>query len=215
VLHILENGDSVKSIGDLKGKTIYATGQGSTPEYILRYVLKQNNIDPDKDVTLTFVADHTELASYLAANVYAIGMLPEPNVSAVLTANKSFRVALDMTEEWNKVTGENASLIQGVFIARKAFIDEHPTVVNAFLDDYNASQKLVNEDPETGANYIVECGIFAKAAVAKKAIPGCNITFLEGDAMKSGVSKCLQVLFDAAPASVGNSLPTDSFYYSR
>jgi len=215
VLHIVENGNTVTDVKSLNGKTIHATGGGSTPEFILRYVLKENGIDPDKDVTLTFVADHTELASYLAANVYAIGMLPEPNVSAVLTANKSFRVALDMTEEWNKVTGENASLIQGVFIARKAFIDEHPTVVNAFLDDYNASQKLVNEDPETGANYIVECGIFAKAAVAKKAIPGCNITFLEGDAMKSGVSKCLQVLFDAAPASVGNSLPTDSFYYSR
>lgn len=215
VLHILENGDSVKSISDLKGKTIYATGQGSTPEYILRHVLKENNIDPDKDVTLSFVADHTELASYLAADEYTIGMLPEPNVSAVLSANKNFRAALDMTEEWNKVTDGKAPLIQGVFIARKAFIDEHPTVVNAFLDDYNASQTTVNSNPEQGAKYIVECGIFAKEAVAKIAIPGCNITFLEGDKMKSGVETCLQVLFDAAPASVGGKLPTEGFYYSR
>ncbi len=215
VLHILENGDSVKSIQDLKGKTIYATGQGSTPEYVLRYVLKKNGIDPDKDVTITFVTDHTELATNLAANIYAIGMLPEPNVTVVLNQNKDFRVALNMTEEWNKVTDGKASLIQGVFIARKAFIDEHPTVVNAFLNDYNASQKLVNENPEQGANYIAECGIFANAAVAKKAIPGCNITFLEGNEMKSGVEKCLQILHEAAPASIGGKLPTEAFYYSR
>lgn len=214
VLHILENGDSVKSIGDLKGKTIYATGQGSTPEYILRYVLKENNIDPDNDVTITFVADHTELASYLAADIYAIGMLPEPNVSAVLNANKSFRAALDMTEEWNKVTG-GSPLIQGVFIARKAFIDEHPSVVKAFMDDYNASQKAVNSNPDKGAGYIVECGIFANGEVAKKAIPGCNITFLEGSEMKTGVAKCLNVLYSAAPASVGGSLPADDFYFFR
>ncbi len=215
VLHILENGESVKSIKDLNGKTIYATGQGSTPEYILRYVLQQNGINPDTDVTITFVADHTELASSLAADIYAIGMLPEPNVSAVLNANKSFRVALDMTEEWNKVTGGASPLIQGVFIARKAFIDEHPTVVKAFMDDYNASQQAVNADADKGADYIVECGIFANKAVAKKALPGCNITFLEGTEMKNGVEKCLSVLHSAAPASVGGSLPADDFYFFR
>jgi len=215
VLHLLENGSSVNSIKDLKGKKIYATGQGSTPEYILRYVLKENGIDPDKDVTLTFVSDHTELATYMANNIYSIGILPEPNVSVVLNSNSKFRVALDMTKEWNKVAGANNTLIQGVFIARKDFIQQHPTVVSAFLDDYNASQTLVNNDKETGANYIVEAEILANAGIAKKAIPGCNITFLEGEKMKSGVLKCLQVLFAANPKSVGNALPADDFYYSR
>jgi len=215
VLYLLENGNSVQSAKDLKNKTIYATGKGSTPEYVLRYVLKENGIDPDKDVTLTFVNDHTELASLMAANVYSIGMLPEPNVSVVLSANANFRVALDMTEEWDKVAGEGNTLVQGVFIARKAFVQEHPSLVQAFMDDYNASQKTVNTNVDLGAQYIVEAGILAKEAIAKKAIPGCNITFLEGTSMKSAVSKCLQVLYEAAPNSVGNALPTDDFYYAR
>jgi NitT/TauT family transport system substrate-binding protein len=215
VLHILENGNSVTSVADLRGKTIYATGQGSTPEYVLRYVLKENGIDPDRDVTLTFVADHTELASFMAANIYSIGMLPEPNVSVVLNANSAFRAALDMTKEWEKVAGANQTLVQGVFIARKAFINEHPSLVKNFLDDYNRSQSTINNDTEKGASYIVEAGILANAGIAKKAIPGCNITFMEGNAMKSAVSKCLQVLFEAAPASIGNQIPQDDFYYFR
>ncbi len=215
VLYMLENGESVSSVADLKGKTIYATGKASTPEYVLRYVLKENGIDPDQDVTLNFVADHTELATFLANDFYAIGMLPEPNVSVVLASNEKFRVALDMTEEWNKVAGEDNTLIQGVFIARKAFIKDHPAVVSAFLDDYNASQNLVNTNPEQGSKYIVDVGILAKEAIAKKALPGCNITFLEGEKMKSGVKKCLEVLFEAAPNSVGNALPADDFYYAR
>ena len=213
VLYFLENGDTVKSVQDLKGKTLYATGQGSTPEFVLRYVLKQNSIDPDTDVNIVFVADHTELATMLASDVYAIGMLPEPNVTAVLKANPSFRVALNMTGEWNKATGGESELIQGVFVARTAFVEEHPQLVKAFLTDYDNSQNLVNEFKDQGAKFIVEAGILANEAVAQEAISGCNIVCMTGYEMKESVSSCLKVLFEAAPASVGGALPNDDFYF--
>lgn len=215
VLHIVENGDTIMSAKDLKGKTIYAPNPGSTPEYILRFVLKENGIDPDNDVTLQFFGSGDEVASQLAANPEAVGMLPEPKVSAFLSANATYRAALDMTEEWNQVAGKENNLIQGVFIARKAFIQEHPAVVEAFLKDYDASQALVNGDLEKGAQLVVEAGIIPKAPLAKKAIPGCNITFLEGAEMKKGVAKCLDVLFEAAPQSVGNAIPGDDFYFTK
>ena len=213
VLYLLENGETVKSAADLKGKKVYATGQGATPEYVLRYVLKENGLDPDSDVEITFVADHTELASCLASDVYAIGMLPEPNVTVVTKTNPSFRVALNMTEEWNKVTEDKSDLIQGVFIARTAFVQEHPQVVKAFLKDYEESQALVNADPEKGAAYVVEAGILGNEAIAKAAIPGCNIVCLTGEEMQKSVAGCLKVLFEAAPASVGGALPDEAFYY--
>ena len=213
VLYLLENGNEVNAVSDLQGKTLYATGKGSTPEFILRYVLTQSGIDPDKDVTINFVADHTELASMLTTDTASIGMLPEPNVSAVLATNPSFRVALDMTDQWKSVAPEGAELIQGVFIARKEFVDQHESLVKAFLKDYNDSQKLVNSDTDKGASLIVEAGILPKEAIAKKAIPGCNITYLTGEAMKQGVKTCLEVLFQAEPTSVGGVLPADDFYY--
>jgi len=215
VLYMVENGQSIQSIADLKGKTIYAPNPGSTPEYVLRYVLKENGIDPDQDVTLEFLTGGDEVAAKLATTENAIGMLPEPKVSSFLSQNTAFHIALDMTKEWNQVAGEGNTLVQGVFVARKAFIDEHPTLVNAFLEDYKKSQNTVNSDPEKGAEYIVEAGIIPKAPLAKKAIPGSNITFLEGNAMKSAVSKCLNVLYEANAASVGGKMPTDDIYYAR
>lgn len=215
VLHVVENGETVKSIADLKGKTIYAPNPGSTPEYVLRFVLKENGIDPDKDVTLEFLTGGDEVAAKLASTPGSIGMLPEPKLSAFLSQNTSFRKALDMTEEWNKVAGEGNTLVQGVFVAREAFVEEHPAVVKAFLEDYDKSQKLVNTDLDQGAKLIVEAGIIPKEPLAKKAIPGSNITFLEGSEMKAAVSKCLQVLFEANPASVGGQLPADDIYYAR
>ncbi len=215
VLHIVEDGETVKSIKDLKGKTIYAPNPGSTPEYVLRYVLKENGIDPEKDVTLEFLTGGDEVAAKLASTKGAVGMLPEPKVSAFLTQNTNFRRALDMTEEWDKVAGEGNTLVQGVFIATKSFVKEHPALVSAFLEDYNASQKLINEDKDSGANYIVEAGIVPKAPLAKAAIDGSNITFLEGREMKSAVSKCLKVLFEANADSVGGALPADDIYFAR
>ena len=209
VLHMVENG------ADLKGKTIYAPNPGSTPEYVLRFVLKENGIDPDKDVTLQFEKGGDEVAALLAATPGSVGMLPEPKLSAFLTQNSAFRKALDMTEEWNKVAGEGNTLVQGVFVAGKNFIQEHPTLVQAFLEDYNASQKLVNSDLDQGAKLVVEAGILPKEPLAKKAIPGSNITFLEGTEMKAAVKKCMRVLFEANPASVGGAVPADDIYYAR
>lgn len=215
VLYMVENGDTVKTVADLKGKTIYAPNPGSTPEYVLRYVLKENGIDPDKDVTLEFLTGGDEVASKLATTPGAIGMLPEPKKSAFLAQNGDFRVCLDMTEEWNKVAGEGNTLVQGVFIARTEFIEEHPQAVKGFLEDYNASQNNVNTSAAEGAAHIVEAGILPNEGLAKKALPGSNITFMEGEEMKAAVGKCLQVLFDANPKSVGGKLPADDIYYAR
>ena len=49
VLYIVEDGDTVHSIADLKGRTIYAGGKGATPEYALNYILEKNGLVPGND----------------------------------------------------------------------------------------------------------------------------------------------------------------------
>ncbi len=210
VLYMLENGNTINSVADLKGKTIYATGQGSNPEYVLRYILSKNNIDPDKDVTIEFLAEHAELATKLKNNSVAIGMLPEPQVTAATTGSE-VRIALDLTKEWDKVSEDK--LVQGCIIVRKEFADKYPTALAKFLEEYKSSVDFVNNNVDDASALIEKAGIIPKAAVAKKAIPNCNICLITGEEMKSSVSQMLKVLFDANASSVGGKLPDDEFYH--
>lgn len=210
VLYILENGDTIKSVEDLRGKKLYATGQGSTPQYVLEYVLEKNGIKVGEDITIEYLEEHAALASQLAAGSVSIGMLPEPNVTSAMMASSSLRIALDLTEEFGKVS--ESTLVQGVIIASKSFVKAHPDAVKSFMSEYEASVSYVNSDIESAAAYCETYEIVPKAAVAKKAIPNCNICFKSGDEGKALMKNMLSMLFDANPASVGGKLPDESFY---
>jgi len=211
VLYVLENGNTINSVADLKGKTIYATGQGANPEYTLRYILSKNNIDPDNDVSIVYLSEHAELATQMTSGDVVLGMLPEPNVTSVLLNNKDVRIALNLTEEWRKVS--ESELVQGCIIVSEKFATEHPQALKSFLDEYKASVEYVNANVDEASQLIEAAGIVPKAAVAKKALPNCNIVFVTGNEMKASVSAMLNVLFEAAPKSVGGKLPDDAFYY--
>ena len=214
VLHIVENGNTVTDIKSLKGKTIHATGQGSTPEFILRYVLEKNGINPDTDVTIDFsYIEHSELATYVAGGTVAIAMLPEPNVTAAVAGTSNARVALDLTEEWSKVC--DFDIMQGCIVVRREFAEKHPEQLAEFLDEYRASVDYVNQNVDIAAGFMETHGIIPNAAVAKQAIPRCNIVYVEGSAMEESLSKFLTVLYDANKTSVGGKLPDEGFYYKK
>ncbi len=211
VLYILENGESIQSAADLKGQTIVTTGKGTTPEYVLRYVLSQNGIDPDTDVTIEYCSEATEALSQVQAGMANIAMLPQPFVTSALSQVEGLRVALDMNEEWEKVAG--SQLVTGVLVARKDAVEADPEAFDAFLEGYAASVEAANTDLEGTAALCEEYGIVAKAALAQKALPECNIVFETGEQMKTDLTNYFQVLYDADPASVGGALPGDDFYY--
>ena len=215
VLYICELGDTIQSVADLKGKTIYASGKGSTPEYGLQYVLEKNGLVVGEDVQIEWKSEHAECVQALAAaSGEAVAMLPQPFVTTAQAKNDKIRVALDLTEEWDKVqTGdEKSSMITGVAIVRSAFADENPAAVDAFLEHYVSSVDFVNDDVEAAAELVGDYDI-VPAQVAQKAIPECNIVCVTGADMAEQLSGYLAVLADQNPEAVGGALPGDDFYY--
>ena len=212
VLYVVEQGDTVHSMADLKGRTILSTGKGTTPEYVLRYLLTANGLDPDKDVDIQYYSEATEVTAQMATTQDAIAVLPQPYVTAAGLKDDTLRVALDLTAEWDKVA--DTQLITGVTVVRKAYAEEHPDVVAAFLADYAQSVNAANTDLDGPAALCEEQGVVAKAAIAKKALPNCNIVCLTGEELKADVSGYLQVLYDADPAAVGGTLPGEDFYWA-
>lgn len=215
VLYIVESGESVSSVADLRGRTIYASGKGATPEYALNYILSENGVDPEKDVNIEWKSEHAECLAALLAEENAVAMLPQPFVTTAQMKSDKIKVRLDLNAEWDAVqAGSDApsQLITGVVAARKAFIEENPEAVAAFMESYAASVEFVNANVDEAAELIGKYEI-VPAAVAKKAIPACNITFLAGGEMRQALSGYLNVLFEQNPKAVGGALPGEDFYY--
>ena len=213
VLSLLSNGQEVNAVSDLKGKTIYAPGQGANPEYILRYVLSGNGLDPDKDVTLRFVGEGSELLTVWQSDPEAVILAPQPVATSILMQNENAKTLFDMTEEWDKIAGGDSTLMMGCVIVRNEFLQANPGAVELFLQEYAASIEKAQFDVEGTAALCEQYGLIPKAALAQKAIPSCGLTFVTGAEMKTGLSGYLQVMFDANPKSVGGALPGDNFYY--
>lgn len=212
VLYICQNGEpTIASAADLKGKTIYASGKGATPEYALRYILSQNGIDPDSDVSIEWKSEHSECLSALLSDEGSAAMLPQPFVTTAQTKSENMNVVLDLNEQWEALNNGSA-LVTGVVIARREFVEAYPRAVDDFLSEYGASVEYVNANTADAAQLIGKFDI-VPAAVAEKALPKCNIVFVSGAEMKEKLSGYLSVLFESAAASVGGALPGDDFYY--
>ncbi len=214
VLYLTDSTGEIKSVGDLKGKTIYASGEGSVPQYVFDYILSQNGMDPQKDVTIEYKTEHSELATLAISGDAPICVLPEPFVTQVKAKNPEISAALDLTKEWEAVTDGKYQLAMGCIVVRREFLDEHKQAVDTFLTEYKASTEYANSNVEQTAKIVGQKEIMPQE-VANQAIPNCNIVFLSGEEMKNSVSGFYQVLMDFQPKSIGGKLPDDEFYYQQ
>ena len=210
VLYIAEKGYSIHSVEDLRGKTIYSSGNGATPEYALRFVLESAGLEIGKDVFIEWRSEHAECVAALESSENAVAMLPQPFLTSALVSNPEIRVALDLNDLWMEAMG--TELITGVVVARSDFLSENEDAVKAFLSSYSDSVDFVNGNIDEGARLVGEYGIVGEA-VSKKAIPGCNITCITGEEMKNALSNYLEVLYSMNPKSVGGSLPDEAYYF--
>lgn len=219
-LYLLTNQNAtVASFENLRGKTVYVPAQN--PTFIFTYLCKQNGLEVGKDVLIdsTTYAQPAALKDAVAAGLVDIAVLPEPMVTIAMNTAKNanngtvITNAMDLTAEWNKVSPEG-SLVQGCVVVRREFLEKNPETVKAFMNEYKASIEYLSKDIDSASQMIVENGIFTNAGVAKKALPNCNVCFLDGAAMKSAMETYLGILFGIAPASIGGKLPVDNFYYT-
>ena len=207
VLYLLTDGSvTVESMADLEGMTVYAPAQN--PTFIFQHLCQTNGVNVTIDNTYAQPAD---LNTAVASGQVSIAVLPEPMVTVVKSQNPNLVVALDLTAEWDKVSPAG-SLVQGCVVVRTAFAQEHPEAVAAFLAEYGVSIETMMNDMEGTAAKIEAHKIFAKGAVAAKAIPNCNVCFITGDDMQAALGEFLNIMHQVAPASVGGALPGDDFY---
>ena len=215
VLYICERDESISSVADLKGRTLVSAGKGSTPEYALNYILRGNGLDPEKDLTIEYKSEHAECLAAMLQDETLVAMLPQPFATVAMGKADDLRPALDLTEAWDALQADEenpSTLITGIAVARADFIEQHPEAVKQFMDDYRESVIFAQQNVADAAQLIGKFDIF-EAGPAEKALPYCNITFIDGEDLKTKLSGYLDVLFEADPASVGGAVPGEDFYY--
>lgn len=212
VLHLLSSDESIKSIADLKGKTVYATGQGATPEYIINYILEKNGIDPEKDIDIQYKSAHNELATLAVEGKAEICILPEYFATKVTLKNDKMKKIVDLTDEWDKVS--DAKLAMGCYIARKEYIDANPEIISEFLDLAEISTNYINAVFQS-TSFLVAAGFFETEEEVQQAVSGSNMVMIMGEEMKEIAASNFEVLYNANPASVGGEIPNDALYYVR
>ena len=215
MIYIVENGDTIHSVADLRGREIIAAGKGGSQEFALNYILESNGLNPEQDLAIEWKSEHTEVVASLLAEPGTIALLPQPFVTTARMADDDIRMALDLDEEWDRVQAaadENSALIMGVMVARTDFIAENPAVITDFLGHYAASIAFANDNVEECAALVGKYGLFPEE-VARMAIPYCKITYIDGSEMKDKYAGFLGVLYGQNPQAVGGALPSDEFYY--
>ena len=217
VLYIVERGDTVHSVADLKGRTLVTAGKGSTPEYALNYILRGNGLDPEADLTVEFKSEHAECLAAMLQDEGIVAMLPQPFATVAQAKAQDMRIALDLTAEWDALQANAeapSAMVTGIAVARAAFVEENPEAVAQFMADYAESVKFAQDNVEGTAKLIGQFDIF-EAGPAQKALPFCNIVFIDGEAMKAKLGGYLAALMEQDPAAVGGALPGDDFYYVK
>ena len=215
VLYIVERGDTVHSVADLKGRTLVTAGKGSTPEYALNYILTGNGLDPEADLTVEFKSEHAECLAAMLQDEGIVAMLPQPFATVAQAKAQDMRIALDLTAEWDALQADAeapSAMVTGIAVARADFVAEQPGAVARFMADYAESVKFAQDDVEGAAKLIGQFDIF-EAGPAQKALPFCNIVFIDGEAMKAKLGGYLAALMEQDPAAVGGALPGEDFYY--
>ncbi len=214
-VYVLENGNSVNSVADLKGKSVSSSGKGATPDFIMQYILSKNNLKPDEDVQIDFTLSHAELAAALASGDVNIAVLPEPFVTTVMTKNKDIRKALDLAKEYSALSDSESVLPMGCIVVQKSFATDNKELVDSFLESYKASVDFVNENQDEASSMIVSQGILPDAKIAKDAISSSNIVYIDAADAKDDLEMYYKILFDFEPKAIGGMMADEGFYYKK
>lgn len=212
LLYILTTDDSIKSMDDLKGRTVYSIGEGGPPEYTFGYLLDQEGLSDD--VNFSFRSTPFEVLNLLQDEENSIALLPQPFVEVAKLLVPDLKVSIDITEEWDNLKLESgAESVTTITIVRKKFLEEHEQAVIEYLNLLKKSVAYSLSHVDEAAEWTDTYETFLNPEVAADAIPYVNMCAITGQEMKEKLEGFLKIMYDYNPDAVGGSMPDDDFYY--
>lgn len=205
--------EDLDSIEDLDGKTLGMSAKGSTPDYAMNYILKENGLEGKTE--LDYAHDHASLAQTVIAEDTKFALLPQPFVTQTMMKNENVKMLIDLNEAWGHATNESSELYTGCIVVNKEFAENNPDFIRDFLKEYEESVNWVLANPKDASLLVEKHEVMPSAQLVEKAIPYCGITFQKARDAKEGLNAFYKILFDSNPASIGGKMPDDEFYFTK
>ena len=211
MIKLISADPSVKTIGDLKGRVVEVAGQGATPDYVFRRILRFYKLVPGSDVQLGYSLAYPEIAQSLIAGKVSLALLPEPFATMALAGNKNLQVVGDIQKEWVKVGGSD-NYPMTVLVITRNLVQKHPAAVKAIYDSIQNSIQWVTTHPADAGVLVERYNLGIKAPVAAAAIPRSSYVFIPALQARSSLESLYRAFLEYAPQSIGGKLPADNFY---
>jgi len=215
VLYLIGSEENINQWKDLKGKTIYSVGKGTTPDIAARYILEKNGLNFEKDLTIDYTMAHVELAQAVAAEKVKLAILPEPFVTMAISKNPKVNIVFDIQKEWDKASGSNGAFPQTCLMVKEELVSKNPAIVDKFLSEYKESIEWVNVNKAQAGKLVEKNGIGIKAKIAETAIPRCNIRYEDAQTAKAKVESFFKIIFNYSPKDIGGKIPNEGLYYQK
>ena len=215
-LSLITTDENIHSFKDLKGKRVYVAGQGATPEYMFRYLLKENKMtwEGDKaDVTMDFSIPTAQIAAQLISGKIQYAVVPEPFTTIAKTKSDKVIAALDFQKEYLELTGEKEIYPLSVMVVRADFAKDNPKFMATLLAEYDAAVNWTIKNPAEAGALCEKHNLGLAAGIVTKAIPLSNYTFVPASSAKKSIEKLLKLFLENDKASIGGKLPDKGFYY--
>lgn len=213
MLSVVTNNEGISSLRDLEGSTIYLTGQGSTPEYVLRSLFARMGLSgPELDFSLPA----PELAAALVSGKVKLALLPEPFATVAVSkgkdAGRPIRRAVSIAEEWGRA-GLGGDFPMTLCVIRADFARRNPEAVRQFLIAYRESIAWTVANPRLAAESSARAGVGLEAGLAESAIPVCALEYIPAVEARGAIESLLSTFISYSPEAVGGRLPDEGFYF--
>ena len=215
-LALITKNKNIKSLKDLKGKTVFVAGLGATPEYITKYILEKEEIvlNDEKGIFLDFSLPTNQIVPELLAGKIDYAIVPEPFITIASEKSKNKINIIDLQKEYFlKYFAKNYPLT--VMVVRSDFAEENPDLLKIFLEQYKSALSWTLDNPSDAGQLCEKYNFGLKKNVVEKSIPKSNYVFIPAVKGKLNIESLLQLFIEEDNSFLNGKLPEDDFYYKN
>ena len=215
-LALITKNKNIKSLKDLKGKTVFVAGLGATPEYITKYILEKEGIvlNDEKGIFLDFSLPTNQIVPELLAGKIDYAIVPEPFITIASEKSKNKINIIDLQKDYFlKYFQQNYPLT--VMVVRSDFAEENPDLLKIFLEQYKSALSWTLDNPSDAGQLCEKYNFGLKKNVVEKSIPKSNYVFIPAVKGKLIIESLLQLFIEEDNSFLNGKLPEDDFYYKN